>query len=177
MKEDLIRSAKIVLEFIAVALMILLTIGFFNTPFEGKHAQKVDGELLAEREYVEKMTPAIEKFTEQTLDIQETSEKYGEGKIVTLKVSQVYSETFDAINKTYNELSSMEVPDRFKQFHVSYLKSMEYQGASINEVLVYLQDKDPNRIANIDKYNDQFIKQYNDAIALYNRLLDERKVK
>ena len=177
MKKDFLYSGRVILEFIAVFLIIFLTIGFFNTPFDGGSAQPVDAELLAERDYVESMNPAIEKFTEQTLAIQDASEKYSQGKIVPLKATQIYSETFDAINTDYNALSAMEVPDRFKQFHVSYLKAMEYQGAAINEVLVYLKDKEASRVDNMDKYNDQFITQYNDAVNLYNRLLDERKVK
>lgn len=177
MKNDLIYSFRVILEFTAVALIILLTIGFFTTPFDEGEAQRIDGELLKEREYVEAMNPAIKRFTEQSLTIKEANEKSNEGKIVPLKVTQIYSETFDAISEDYNTLSAMEVPERFKQFHVSYLSSMEYQGAAVNEVLVYLKDKEPSRLTNMEKYNEQFILEYNNSINLFNRLLEERKVK
>lgn len=177
MKNDLIHSFRVILEFVAVALIIFLTIGFFNTPFQDGKAQRVDADLLEERAYVEEMNPAIERFTEQSLTIKDTSEKANQGKIVPLKVTQVYSETFDAINEDYNKLSAMEVPERFKQFHVSYLKAMEYQGAAINEVLVYLKDKEPSRLTNMEKYNQQFITEYNNSINVFNRLLEERQVK
>lgn len=174
---EFIYYLRVLLEFVAVALIILLTIGFFYTPFDGGAAQPVDSELLAEREYVEAMNVTIENFTKQSVNIQDVSAKYSEGKIVPLKVTQSYSETFDAINTEYNRLSAVEVPTRFQQFHVSFLKTMEYQGAAINEVLVYLKDKEDSRLDNIEKYNDQFINQYNDSVNLYNRLLEERAVK
>lgn len=170
-------SLGLILEFIAVALIVLLAIGFFNTPFDKGKAQPVDSELLKERDYVELMNPAIERFTEETLKVKDVAEKYSKGKIVPLKATQAYSDAFERINVDYNKLSSYEVPERFKQFHVSFLKSMEYQGAAINEVLVYLKDKEDSRIDNIDKYNAQFVSQYNDSINLYNRLLKERVVK
>lgn len=177
LRNEIVNTLRTVLEIIAVALIIILTIGFFNTPFEDGKAVKVDKELLEEREYVELMVPAIEKFTQQSLEIKETSELSNKGKIVPLKVTQVYSENFDEISKDYNALSGEEVPERFKQFHVSFLKAMEYQGAAVNEVLVYLKDKEPSRLDNIDKYNEQFVAEYNNAINLFNRLLEERKVK
>lgn len=176
MRNELIDTVKTVLEVIAVVLIIILTIGFFNTPFDSGKAVRMDGESMKEREYIEAMTPAIEKFTQQSLKIKQTKEESEKGKIVPLKVTQVYSETFDEINKDYNALSGMEVPDRFRQFHVSFLDAMEYQGASINEVLVYLKDKEPSRIDSMNKYDEQFVDEYNKAINLFNRLLEEKKV-
>lgn len=177
MNNEIVNTFRVVLEFIGVSLIVLLTIGFFSTPFQNGEAKLVDSNSMKEREYVETMLVAIDRFTEQSLKVKETSEQSEAGKIVPLKVTQVYSENFDAMNKDYNALSDLEVPERFKQFHVSFLQSMENQGAAMNEVLVYLDDKEKSRLDNIDKYNDQFITEYNKAINLFNRLLEEKEVK
>lgn len=177
MRNELVNTMRTILEVIAVVLIIILAVGFFNTPFDEGQAVKMDADSMKERSYIEEMTPAIERFTQQSLKIKQTKEQSESGKIVPLKVTQVYSETFDEINKDYNALSGMEVPERFKQFHVSFLKTMEYQGAAINEVLVYLKDKEPSRIDNMEKYDEQFVDEYNKSINLFNRLLEEKKVK
>lgn len=177
MRNDLVSTVKTILEIIAVALIIMLTIGFFNTPFDDGNAVKMSGEMMDERQYVETMINEINEFTEYSLTIKETSELANNGKIVPLKMTQIYSETFDAITKQYNRISAMEVPERFKTFHVTFLRSMETQGASINEVLVYLKDKEESRLKSVESYNAKFVQEYNDAVNLFNRLLEEKKLR
>ena len=177
MKDGFTESLKLILEFVGVVMIIILTIGFFNTPFQNGNAIKIDDTSVAERNYIEFMTPEIQNFTKITLEIKDTNDLANKGKIVPLKVSQIYSDDFDKISNDYNQLSAKEVPERFKQFHVIYLKALEYQGASLNETLTYLKDKEPSHLDAVSKYNDNLIKQYNDSINLFNRLVEEKKVK
>lgn len=176
-KNELVNIVRSVLEVLCIILLIMLTIGFFNTPFDNGKAVIMSKETLAEQKYVEKMSVSIEKFTEQVLEIKETNEQANANKIVPLKMSQIYSNIFSEMSDDYNSISAMEVPERFKQFHVSYLKAMEYQGAALNEVLVYLKDGEKSHLSTIDKYNASFVTKYNDAINLFNRLLEEKTLK
>lgn len=177
LKEDLKNTLQFTLQVVGIILIVLLTIGFFNTPFDEGKAVLMTEELIAERDYVETMIPAIEKFTEQTTKINETNQLSSEGKIVSLKVAQVYAEVFNAMEEDYGKLSFIEVPERFRQFHTGFLKAMELKGASMNEILTYLQDSEPSHLSTVEKYDQAFLTKYQDSINLFNRLLEERKLK
>lgn len=177
MNNDIAKFINNVMAIVGVVLTIFIVIGFFYTPFDNGKAIMLDSETVKERQYVEKMNTYIEKFTQQTLQIKETNELANQNKITPIKLSQTYSEIFKQMTDDYNTLSVLDVPERFKQFHVSYLKTMEYQGAAINETLTYLKDKEPSHLSTVQKYNDAFVKKYNDSITLFNRLLQEKKIK
>ena len=77
----------------------------------------------------------------------------------------------------YKELSYLEVPERFQQFHTTYLKCMELKGAAINELLTYLTDSEQSHLSTIEKYNSSFNTRYSNALVTFNRLLAEKKLK
>ena len=143
MKEEVVNTLRFALEMVAVVLIVLLTIGLFNTPFQEGKAILMNDELMAERTYVEQMTTAIDKFSKQVKEINEINKLSQEGKIVPMKISQIYSEVFNEMQRDYEKYSYMEVPERFRQFHTFFIESMELQGASINEILTYLQNREP----------------------------------
>lgn len=177
MKNDFTSAIKLFLEIMGVTLMVLIIIGFFNTPFENNKPTLLSQELLLEREYVETIQPAIENFSEQIVTLEETNKLSQNGKIVPLKVSQIYSNIFSEMQEDYKELSYLEVPERFQQFHTSFLKCMELKGASINELLTYLTDSESSHLSTIEKYNDSFKTKYSNAITTFNRLLNEKKLR
>lgn len=177
MKEEVVNTLRLALEIVAVVLIVLLTIGLFNTPFQEGKAILMNDELMAERTYVEQMTTAIDKFSKQVKEINETNKLSQEGKIVPMKISQIYSEVFNEMQRDYEKYSYMEVPERFRQFHTFFIESMELQGASINEILTYLQNREPAHLVTVDKYNQAFEEKYENTINLFNRLLEEKKLR
>lgn len=176
MKNDYKGSLHLVLEWIGVVLVILLTIGFFNTPFNEGKATIMTAELLAEREYVETMSAALTKFGEQTVKINETNEQSQKGQIVPLKVSQIYAEIFKQMETDYNNLSLLEVPDRFKTFHTTFIKAMEIKGAALNEFITYLNDGEEAHLLSIQRYDAAFLTKYQDSVVLFNRLVEEKNL-
>lgn len=166
-----------VFQWIGLLLTVLIIIGFFVTPFDKGNAVIVSNELLEERSYTEMMYSEIEKFTNLSLEIKKANEEYNGGKIVSMKMAQIYSINFETMNKSYTKLSKIEVPERFRQFHTTFLDAMNYQGMAINEYLVYLKDHEVGHQTNIEKYNTLFIDKYNTSINMFNRLLDERQLK
>jgi hypothetical protein len=177
LKEEVVNTLRFVLEMVAVVLIVLLTIGLFNTPFQDGKAIMMNDELMAERTYVEKMTAALDRFSKQVQEINETNKLSQEGKIVPMKISQIYSEIFNEMQSDYEKYSYMEVPERFRQFHTYFIESMELQGASMNEVLTYLKDNEPAHLVTVEKYNQAFEQKYENTINLFNRLLEEKKLK
>ena len=177
MKNDFTSAIKLFLEIMGVTLMVLIIIGFFNTPFENNKPTLLSQELILEREYVEKMNPIIEEFSEQILTLNETNKLSQEGKIDPLKVSQIYANIFSEMQDNYNELAYLEVPARFQQFHTSYLKCMELKGAAINELLAYLTDSEQSHLSTIERYNASFNQKYSNTLVTFNRLLSEKKLK
>lgn len=177
MRNNFTSAIKLFLEIMGVILMVLILIGFLNTPFENNRPTLLSQELILEREYVEKMNPLIEEFSDQIQTLDETNKLSQQGKIVPLKVSQIYSNIFSEMQTNYKELSYLEVPERFQQFHTTYLKCMELKGAAINELLTYLTDSEQSHLSTIEKYNSSFNTRYSNALVTFNRLLAEKKLK
>lgn len=178
MNKEVFRSINIGLSISAVFLVICISIGFFNTPFQKGDAVRLSGDLLKEREYVDTMTASIQKFTKTSLEIKDASDQANDGKIVPQTLAQIYARDFDAVQNEYNRIQTMkDVPQRFKTFHTTYLNAMEYQGMVMNETMEYIKDKEPTRMENVDKYNKGFVSEYNNAVSMFNRLLEEGKVR
>ena len=174
MKNNFLSTIKVFFEVMGIVLIVLILIGLFNTNFTDGNAILLTNSVIKEKEYVENVHPMILEFNEQLQTLEETNELSDKGKIVPLKVSQIYANTFDEMQNNYDEMSYMEVPERFQQFHTSFLKCMEIKGATINEIITYLTDRDSAHLVTVDSYNNSFKERYSDAIITYNRLLDER---
>lgn len=175
MKNDFIGTLKVFFEIMGIVLIVLILIGLFNTNFSDGNAILLTESVINEKEYIEVIHPVILEFNDQLQTLEETNELSEKGKIVPLKVSQIYANTFDEMQDNYDKLSYIEVPERFQQFHTSFLKCMEIKGATINEVVTYLTDRDAAHLITVDSYNETFKKRYSDTIVTYNRLLDERQ--
>lgn len=174
MKNDFISTIKVFFEVMGIILIVLILIGLFNTNFTDGKAVLLTNSVISEKEYVEVVHPLILKFNEQLQTLEETNELSDKGKIVPLKVSQIYANTFEEMQDNYDKLSYLEVPDRFQQFHTSFLKCMEIKGATMNEIITYLTDRDSAHLITVESYNTSFKQLYSDTIITYNRLLDER---
>jgi len=177
LRNDVFETVRYIMQVIGVVLLIMITIGFFYTPFESGRAVVLSEELVNERRYVERMQVQIREFTEKTLEVKEINEQANQGRIVPMRVAQNFSTIFQNMSDDYNELSFIEVPERFRQFHVVYLQSMALKGASLNQILTYLEDKDPRHLATIENYNTLFVRRYNEAVNLFNRLVSEKPLR
>ena len=71
MRNDVFETVRYIMQVIGVVLLIMITIGFFYTPFESGRAVVLSEELVNERRYVERMQVQIREFTEKTLEVKE----------------------------------------------------------------------------------------------------------
>ena len=175
MKNKNLEILKNIFSILGVMFLILFMVGLFQTNFDNGIAQKITMNVLEEREYIEMITVSIDKFNVSLTKIEETNQLETEGKIVPLKVGHIYKEEFDKMEAIYEILSYTEVPERFTLFHSKLVKAMELKGAAMNEIILYLEDKEPNRLKLVEQYNIAFKTQYSSSITLYNRLLVEKE--
>lgn len=164
---------------LTIFLIISIIIGFFSTDFSGYKPQIVTEEMRFEKEYLEIVGVKINEITDIATMLKDTNDKASRGEIVPVKVASNYQNSFMELESLYKEMSSFDVnnrvPNRYKVFNTKIVKSIEYLGVAVNEIVAYTNDKQETHLSNSDKAFESFYVEFDNSINMYNQLVFERE--